>query len=106
VDTYLSQIGMSEDDYNTQLETSAEDNAKMLLVIEAVAAKENLTCTEEERSEAIQETLDSAGITEDDYRSQYESYYGDVFAFDEFIRQSVLYDKVVSLLEENAVIKE
>lgn len=106
VETYLSQIGMTQEQYESQLETSAEDNALMLLVIEAIAAKENISCTEEERKAAIEKTVSNAGISEEDYRSQYKSYYGDAFSFDEFIRQSVLYDKVLELIEKNAVIKE
>jgi trigger factor len=104
--SYLSMLGMSEDDYNTQLETYAEDNAKMLLVIEAIAAKENITCTEEDRQTALQETLDANSITEDEYRTQYTTVYGDTFSFEEFLRQSVLYDKVVQFLADNATIKE
>ena len=106
LETYLSQIGMTQEQYESQLETSAEDNALMLLVIEAIAAKENISCTEEERKAAIEKTVSNAGISEEDYRSQYKSYYGDAFSFDEFIRQSVLYDKVLELIEKNAVIKE
>lgn len=106
ISTYLSQIGMTEEDYESQLDTSAEDNALMLLVIEAIASKENIGCTEEERKEAVAKTTESAGITEEEYREQYKSYYGDALAFDEFIRQSVLYDKILELITENAVIKE
>lgn len=106
METYLSQIGMTEEQYNTQLDTYAEDNALMLLVLEAIAAKENISCTEEERKEALNKTLTAASITEQQYRDQYKSYYGDAFSFDEFIRQSVLYDKVTEFIKANAVIKE
>lgn len=104
--SYLEQVNMSQEQYETQLNNYAEDNALMLLVVESIAAKENLTATEEERNAAMQTTLTNSGMTEEQYRSQYKSIYGDVFAFEEFLRQSVLYEKVLNLLQENAVIKE
>lgn len=104
--SYLEQVNMSQEQYETQLDTYAEDNALMLLVIESIAAKENLTATEEERNAAMQTTLTNSGMTEEQYRSQYKSIYGDAFAFEEFLRQSVLYEKVLNLIQENAVIKE
>lgn len=106
LDTYLSQAQMTKEQYEQQLDTSAEDNALMVLVIEAIAAKENITCTPEERANAIKETISNANITEEEYRSQYKQFYGDAIGFDEFIRQSVLYEKVLKLVRDNAVIKE
>lgn len=106
MDTYLSQVaGMTKQDYESQLDAYAEDNALMLMVLEAIAARENITCTEEERQKALNETLEQAGAEEADYRAQYASFYGDAFSFEEFLRQSVLYDKVIAFIEENAVIK-
>lgn len=106
LETYLEQVNMTQEQYDAQLDTYAEDNALMLLVIEAIAAKEGFTATEEEWKAAMQTTLSNAGITEEDYRSQYASFYGDAFAFEEFLRQSVLYQKVVELVENNATIKQ
>lgn len=105
MDSYLANIGMTKQDYESQLDAYAEDNALMLMVLEAIAARENITCTEEERQKALNETLAQAKIEEKDYRAQYTSFYGDAFSFEEFLRQSVLYDKVVAFIEENAVIK-
>lgn len=106
MDTYLSSVaGMTKQDYESQLDAYAEDNALMLMVMEVIAARENISCTEEERQNALNDTLKRADVTEKDYRAQYTSLYGDAFSFEEFIRQSVLYDKVVAFLEKNAVIK-
>lgn len=107
VETYLTQSGqMTKEDYEKQLDVLAEDNALMLMVMEAIAAKENINCTKEEQDKALQTTLSQAGVTEEQYRTDYQKIYGDAFTFEEFLRQSVLYDKVVAFIEENAIIKE
>lgn len=105
MDSYLSTVGMTKQDYESQLDAYAEDNALMLMVLEVIAARENITCTEEERQKALNETLEKAEVEEKEYRAQYANIYGDAFSFEEFLRQSVLYDKVVAFIEENAVIK-
>lgn len=103
--TYLAQVGMTEQDYEKQLDYLAEDNALMLMVLEVIAGRENISCTEEERQEALNKTLTQAQVEEKDYRAQYASIYGDAISFEEFLRESVLYDKVVEFIEKNAVIK-
>lgn len=106
IESYGSSMGMTKEAYEQQLQQSAEDNAFALLVIEAIAAKENISCTEAERKAYVQEMLTSSGMTEEQNREQYESMYGDVFAYDEFIRQVYLHEKVLEVIEKNAVIKE
>ncbi len=107
-DVLLGNMGMTKDAYEQQLETAGENNAKIQLVFEAIAEKENIQVTEEEIQAYANNAISSAGAsgTLDDFKKQYETTYGKAVDFDSFLRTSCVYDKVMSFLEGSLKIKE
>ncbi len=105
-ETALGSMGMTSDQYDSMLDSSAESTTKIILVVEAIAAKENITPDDEEINSYLEETVSAAGATVDSYREQYESYYGKAISFEDFSRTSYLYDKVLEFINDTLVIKE
>lgn len=107
----LSMQGMKLEDYlkytNTDLETikteyrpAAEKGAKTDLVLEAIAAKENIDVTPEEFSEKIDEMAAQYNYEAGMFR-QWLVNSGNL----ESVKKTVIIDKTVDFLQEKAVIK-
>lgn len=105
-ETILAQFGMTKDSYNKQLEESAENSVKVQLVTEIIAARENIVATDEAVKEYIAQNIESIGTTEEEYRNQYATYYGEAVPFDDFAKTSYLYSKVMELIKNNVKYKE
>lgn len=107
-DVILGNMGMTKDVYEQQLEAAGENNAKIQLVFEAIAQKENIQVTEAEIQAYANNAISSAGATGtlDDFKKQYETTYGTSVDFDSFLRTSCVYERVMSFLEGNLKIKE
>lgn len=101
----MAQYGMTKESYNQMLDANAESSAKVQMIIEAIAAKEGIEATDEAVKAYIQQNIESAKVTEEEYRKAYADYYGPAVPFDDFIKTSYLYSKVSELVKENAVVK-
>ena len=53
---FLEQMGMNEDDYNTQCEETAKSNLQMIMVAQAVINQEGLSL-DDEKSDQIREEM-------------------------------------------------
>lgn len=110
--TFLTQMNMTEDSYNSLLAESSETLAKSQLLTAAIAAKENLSVTDEDVKKAISEAVaasaSSGGESTDEsaLREQFKSIYGDAITLEEYYRINLLNEKVITLLKDNAKIKE
>lgn len=104
--TFLSQFGMDQSSYETMLAEEAANSAKIHIIMEAIAAKEGLSVTDEEVRAKITEYASSGGMDEAAYREQYTSYCGEAISLDTYIKINLLQEKVVNMCKENAVIKE
>ncbi len=104
--TILSNMGMTQEVYDNEVATSAEANTKIILVTEAIAAKEGISVDQSAIDEYINKNVSTAGITGDAYREQYETLYGKSVSFEDFSRTSYIYDKVMELVKSSAVIKK
>lgn len=110
--TFLTQMNMTEDAYKKTLAEGAETLAKSQLLTAAIAAKENLSVTDDEVkkqiSDAVAASTSSGGekMDENALREQFKSIYGDSITLEEYYKINLLNEKVINLLKENAKIKE
>ena len=107
-ETLLGSMGMTKEIYEQQLDQQGENSAKMQLVFEAIAKKENIECTEADVQEYVDSVVSGAGAEAsiDNFRQQYETMYGNYISFDDFLKTSCVYEKVMSLIESSMKLKE
>lgn len=67
---YCQYIGTTVEDMKKNYLSMASDRVKMQLVVEAIAAKENITCSAEELDEAIDEFIKEAGQVPENFKEQ------------------------------------
>ncbi|MCH5265886.1 MAG: trigger factor [Lachnospiraceae bacterium] len=113
LESTLKEINTTMEEYEQQVNNSVEGAVKIKLIIQAIGEKEGLIPSEEEVKEYLSNVLANAGssaggtaITEEEYRSQYEDYYGKSIPFEDYVKTLCLYDKVVDFVDTNAVYKE
>ena len=88
IDTYLSYVGYSSvDELKEGYRSQCEDMVKQYMIIQAIAEKENMTVSEDDRT---------TYFSSSDY-TQYTSYYGLGY-----VNMQVLADKVTTLIINNA----
>lgn len=105
-DSALQSMGMTTEQYQMQVEAYGLDMAKMLLVVEAIAAKENISTESDDYKTYLDEAVSAASVSGTGLQEQIESIFGDSVTFDEYMKDGYLVEKVMALVEENAVIKE
>ncbi len=94
VKDYVSQSGMTEDEFETNLDTGAIESAREALVCKMIADKEGITVTDEELEQGIQENYMNFGYaTVEEYKDaeNVEDY-----------RDYLLTSKVLNYIIENA----
>ncbi len=92
---FLEQLmGMTEDEFDEQAQTVAEQSAEVYMACELIADAENLTPTDEEYSEEYDSLAEEYGFDSgDDLIEQYG---------EDDIKKSILQEKVTDYLIENA----
>lgn len=91
-------LGMTMDQFNEQTQQYAHNSVTELLALYYIARQENISVTDEEYENLLAEYSEKYGFTSSE---ELESYYGE-----ELIRQSMLFDKVIKLVIENATFTE
>lgn len=107
--TLLGSMGMTKEIYEQQLDQQGENSAKTQLVFEAIAKKENIVCSDADVQAYVDSVISGAGAqgaTIDSFRQQYEAMYGNYVSFDDFLKTSCVYERVMSLIESNLKLKE
>lgn len=106
-ETALSTMNMTKEQYDSSLKSEAESNAKMVLVIEAIAEKEGITVSDEEVQTALDNTVSGSGVSSvEELYQQYETLYGKSIPCEDNLRSTLLDQKVMELLENTCVLKE
>lgn len=103
---FLTAMQMSQDTYNESLDKAAESIAKTQLIAEAIAAKENITVTDDEIKTEIASVSEQAGQEEDQLRKSFEELYGESITIERYYETTLLTNKVVDFVGQNAKIKE
>lgn len=103
---FLTAMQMDEATYNESLQKAAESIAKTQLTTEAIAAKENITVTQDEVKAEIAKVSEQAGQGEDQLKQSFEELYGEAITIEKYYETTLLTNKVVDFVGENAKIKE
>lgn len=103
---FLKAMQMDETTYNESLQKAAESIAKTQLIAEVIAAKENITVTEDEVKAEIASVSEQAGQEEAELKKSFEELYGASITIEKYYETTLLTNKVVDFVGQNAKIKE
>ncbi len=101
LDSYLGMTGSDEEKMEEELTENAVRRIKSELILEEIIRQEALEVLEEEMEEAIAERAQSSGITPERFRELMEEQEAV-----EYFKQTVLFEKAMQLLQDNAVLVE
>ena len=99
---FLEQfMNTTEEDFDKQAEEYGESVAKQKLVMYAIAKKENLNLSGKEYKDRLKELLENAGMTEKEFKEQYNQTIEEYAEENDFKSQFIL-EKVYDFIYENA----
>lgn len=104
--SFLSAMQMDQAAYDENIKNAAQSIAKTQMLTEAIAARENITVTDEEITKEIASVSEQAGQEESELRKNFEDLYGTAITIENYYRVTLLTNKVVDFIGENATIKE
>jgi trigger factor len=97
LEQYLGYIGQTIETFREQLRESAETRVRTSLVLEAIAAKEDIQASDEEIDEEIGRMAQLYGMTKEDLKRRIAP------GENSFVAESVVRNKTIALLTEKAV---
>lgn len=103
---FLSAMQMDETTYDQNLKQAAQSIAKTQMLAEAIAAKENLSVTDEEVKKEIADVSAQSGQEEADLKKNFEDLYGEAITIENYYKVTLLTNKVIDFVGKNAKIKE
>ena len=95
MDSYLSTVGMTEEQYQEELQKYAEQNTRWQLLTRAIVEAENLDFSEEEFESKLEQLASDTGMTVDSLKSAY----GEAMLRD-ILRQQEVQDFVLETVVE------
>ena len=98
LDDYLKNYGMTQDEFNEQIQPVAEEALGEEMTLLAIAKEENIEVSDEEYEAGLARYAEAQGM---DDPSKLEEAYGE-----NYIKNSLLQEKVLEFLYENATIEE
>ena len=98
LDDYLTNYGMTQDEFQEKLQPVAEEALGEEMTLLAIAKEENIEVSDEEYQAGLEKYAEAQGA---DDPATLEETYGE-----SYIRNSILQDKVLDFLYENATIEE
>jgi trigger factor len=99
---YLSAQNTTSEDFKSQLEDTAKEDVGKQLIYGAVADKEDITVSDDEYKEELEDYLSSYNCEDEDALDEtFQNYYGT--SAKEMITDDLLYKKVKSYLADNVV---
>ena len=98
LDEYLTNYGMTQDQFKEQIQPVAEEALGEEMTLLAIAKEENIEISDEEYKDGLARYAETQGL--DDPSKLKESY------DENYIRNSLLQEKVLDFLYENAIIEE
>ena len=97
LEQYLGYVGQTVEDFKNQMRDSAEARVRTTLVLEAIAAKEQLEASDEEIDAEIARMAGMYGMSAEDLKSRIAP------GENSFVKDSVIRNKIVAMLTEKAV---
>lgn len=104
VETLLAYSGLPEKE--TYVKNTVENQVKQVLLIEMIVEQEELEITEDDIKAEIEKACQEAGMSESDYRADFDEYYQGEQTLEEYMWFSLKAQKVLEILKDNAKIKE
>lgn len=101
-DVIESTYGMTEDEFNEELDSAAKTNAKEQMIVYYIARQEGLEVTNSEYKDFVEAQLESIGYTAKEFEDYTGSSYEEYVGGEEYIKFYMLYQKVIDLVVENA----
>ena len=98
LEDYLTNYGMTQDEFQEQIQPVAEEALGEEMTLLAIAKEENIEISDEEYEEGLAKYAEAQGM---DDPSKLEEAYGE-----NYIKNSLLQEKVLNFLYENATIEE
>ena len=98
LDDYLTNYGMTQDEFMEQIQPVAEEALGEEMTLLAIAEEESIEVSDEEYQDGLARYAEAQGM---DDPSKLEEAYGE-----NYIRNSLLQEKVLNFLYENATIEE
>lgn len=103
---FLQAMQMDEKTYQDNMKQAAQSIAKTQLLAEAIAAKENIAVTDEEIKTEIDGVAKQAGQEEAELKKNFADLYGEAITIENYYRVTLLTNKVIDFVGENAKIVE
>lgn len=104
--SFLDAVQMSQEAYEETLLTSAQSIAKTQLLTEAIAARENISVTDEEVAAEIASIAQQSGQEESVLRENFTGLYENAITIERYYNTVLLSNKVIDLIGENVKIVE
>lgn len=98
--------GMTEEEFDEELTSAAENNCKDEMIVYYIASQEGLEITDDEYETFVEGQLSAMGYTADEFKEYTGTSYVDYVGGENYIRYYMLYTKVMDLVVENAVEKK
>ena len=98
LEDYLTNYGMTQDEFQEQIQPVAEEALGEEMTLLAIAKEENIEISDEEYEAGLAKYAEAQGM---DDPSKLEEAYGE-----NYIKNSLLQEKVLNFLYENATIEE
>lgn len=100
IEEYMEKAGMSQEDFDTQIKSLADERMKYEYAIISIGEKEGITPSEEEYTATLQTYADGSGMDLEAFREQYQSSYQMELYF------TTYEEKVLKFLLEKATITD
>ncbi len=101
-DVIESTYGMTEDEFNEELDSAAESNAKEQMIIYYIARQEGLEVTKSEYNDFVDAQLESIGYTASEFEDYTGMSYEEYVGGEDYVKFYMLYEKVMDMVVENA----
>ena len=101
-DVIESTYKMTEDEFNEELDSAAQTNAKEQMIVYYIARQEGLEVTDSEYKDFVAAQLESIGYTAKEFEDYTGSSYEEYVGGEEYIKYYMLYQKVIDMVVENA----
>lgn len=101
-DVIESTYGMTEDEFNEELDSAAQTNAKEQMIIYYIARQEGLEVTKSEYKDFVAAQLEAIGYTAKEFEDYTGTSYEEYVGGEEYIKYYMLYEKVLDMVVENA----
>ena len=103
---FLQQYyGMDEEEFNKQMKTASEENAKSHMIVYYIADKEKIKVSGDEYDEFKKEQLEQIGYSEEDFKEYTGQTYEEYVGGKENITYYLTYQKVMDLVQKEAKAK-